>query len=106
MDPDFHPLSIQAGEGAWLIASDGKRYLDGNSSIWTNVHGHRQPKLDAALLDQLGRIAHCSFLGLTHEPAARLGSELVSFANNPDLHPKLSRVFFSDDPPPWRRALR
>jgi len=97
MDPDFHPLSIQAGEGAWLIASDGKRYLDGNSSIWTNVHGHRQPKLDAALLDQLGRIAHCSFLGLTHEPAARLGSELVSFANNPDLHPKLSRVFFSDD---------
>ena len=97
MDPEFHPVSIQAGEGAWLIASDGKRYLDGNSSIWTNLHGHRHPKLDAALFDQLGRIAHSSFLGLTHEPAARLASELVSFANDPDLHPKLNRVFFSDD---------
>ena len=97
MDPDFQPVSIQAGEGAYLIASDGKRYLDGNSSIWTNLHGHRHPKLDAALFDQLGRIAHSSFLGLTHEPAARLASELVSYANHPDLLPVLSRVFFSDD---------
>ena len=97
MDQSFHPISVQAGEGAWLIAADGKRYLDGNSSIWTNLHGHRHPKLDAALSDQLGCIAHSSFLGLTHEPAARLASELVSFANHPDLHPKLNRVFFSDD---------
>jgi len=97
MDPEFHPVSIQAGEGSWLIASDGKRYLDGNSSIWTNLHGHRHPKLDAAVFDQLGRIAHSSFLGLTHEPAARLASELVSFTNHPDLQPKLNRVFFSDD---------
>lgn len=97
MDPDFHPISIQAGEGAWLIASDGKRYLDGNSSIWTNLHGHRNPKLDAAIFDQLGRIAHSSFLGLTHEPAVRLAAELVSFANHPELRPRLNRVFFSDD---------
>ena len=97
MDPEFHPVSIQAGEGSWLIASDGKRYLDGNASIWTNLHGHRHPRLDAAVFDQLGRIAHSSFLGLTHEPAARLASELVSFTNHPDLHPKLNRVFFSDD---------
>jgi len=97
MDPDFQPVSIHAGEGAWLISADGKRFLDGNSSIWTNLHGHRHPKLDAAVFDQLGRMAHSSFLGLTHEPAARLASELVSFANHPDLHPKLNRVFFSDD---------
>ena len=97
MDPEFHPVSIQAGEGAWLIATDGKRYLDGNSSIWTNLHGHRHPKLDAALFDQLGRIAHSSFLGLTHEPAVRLAAQLVSYANHPDLSPKLTRVFFSDD---------
>ena len=80
-----------------MIATDGKRYLDGNSSIWTNLHGHRHPKLDAALFDQLGRIAHSSFLGLTHEPAVRLAAELVSYANHPDLSPKLTRVFFSDD---------
>ena len=97
MDPEFHPVSIQAGEGAWLIATDGKRYLDGNSSIWTNLHGHRHPKLDAALFDQLGRIAHSSFLGLTHEPAVRLANELVSYANHSDLSPRLTRVFFSDD---------
>ena len=77
--------------------SEGKRYLDGNSSIWTNLHGHRHPRLDAALFDQLGRIAHCSFLGLTHEPAAKLAAELVSYANHPDLLPRLNRVFFSDD---------
>jgi len=97
MDPDFHPVSIQSGEGAWLTASDGKKYLDGNSSIWTNLHGHRHPKLDAALFDQLGRIAHSSFLGLTHEPAVRLASELISYANHSSLFPKLTRVFFSDD---------
>ncbi|NDC79790.1 MAG: adenosylmethionine--8-amino-7-oxononanoate transaminase [Verrucomicrobia bacterium] len=97
MDPEFHPVSIQAGEGAWLMATDGKRYLDGNSSIWTNLHGHRHPKLDAALFDQLGRIAHSSFLGLTHEPAVRLANELISYANHPVFSPKLTRVFFSDD---------
>ena len=97
MDPEFHPIAVESGEGAWLIARDGKRYLDGNSSIWTNLHGHRHPQLDAALMKQMGRMAHSSFLGLTHEPAVRLASELVSYTNHPDLHPKLNRVFFSDD---------
>lgn len=80
-----------------MIAADGKRFLDGNSSIWTNLHGHRHPKLDAALLDQASRIAHSSFLGLTHEPAVRLAKDLLSYVEQPDLLPKLSRVFFSDD---------
>lgn len=97
MDQGFHPVAIKAGEGAWLIGQDGKRYLDGNSSIWTNLHGHRHPKLDAALFDQLGRIAHSSFLGLTHEPAVRLAAKLVAYVELRDLSPRLERVFFSDD---------
>ena len=75
MDPSFEPLAIASGEGAWLISTDGKRYLDGNSSIWTNLHGHRNPSIDSAIQSQLGQIAHSSFLGLTHEPAIRLAQE-------------------------------
>jgi adenosylmethionine-8-amino-7-oxononanoate aminotransferase len=90
---DHEPLQIVDGQGCTLRDQHGRAYLDGNASIWTNVHGHRHPKVDAALRDQLDRIAHSSFLGFTHEPAIRLAKSLV------DLFPeeKLSRVFFSDD---------
>ena len=97
MDPAFHPISIVAGEGSWLIDEAGNRYLDGNSSIWTNLHGHRHPILDEAIRSQLGKIAHSSFLGLTHEPAARLAQELLVYLHRPGNSPALSRVFFSDD---------
>ena len=97
MDPAFHPVSIVAGEGSWLMDAQGKRYLDGNSSIWTNLHGHRHPTLDEAIRSQLGKIAHSSFLGLTHEPAARLAEELVAYVREGNPSPLLSRVFFSDD---------
>ena len=97
MDPAFHPVSIVAGEGSWLIDAQGKRYLDGNSSIWTNLHGHRHPGLDEAIRTQLGKIAHSSFLGLTHEPAARLAEELIAYVQGGQNSPPLSRVFFSDD---------
>ena len=97
MDPAFHPVSIVAGEGSWLIDAQGKRYLDGNSSIWTNLHGHRHPRLDEAIRSQLGKIAHSSFLGLTHEPAARLAEELLAYVREGNPSPLLSRVFFSDD---------
>ena len=70
MDPSFEPLAIASGDGAWLVATDGKRYLDGNSSIWTNLHGHRNPIIDQSIRTQLDKIAHSSFLGLTHEEAA------------------------------------
>jgi adenosylmethionine-8-amino-7-oxononanoate aminotransferase len=96
MDESFHPISIVAGEGTWLIDADGKRYLDGNSSIWTNLHGHRHPRLDEAVRSQLGKIAHSSFLGLTHEPAARLAKELIAYAQS-GAKSDLNRVFFSDD---------
>jgi adenosylmethionine-8-amino-7-oxononanoate aminotransferase len=91
--PDYQPLVLERGEGVWLYDTEGRRYFDGNSSIWTNLHGHRHPVLTAAIREQLDRVAHVSFLGATHEPAIRLAAELVR------LFPSgtLTRVFFSDD---------
>jgi adenosylmethionine---8-amino-7-oxononanoate aminotransferase len=91
--PGHDPLFIVSGEGSWLRDATGKRYLDGNSSIWTNVHGHNHPRINRAITEQLSQIAHSSFLGLTHFSAARLANELV------DLLPDsgLTRVFYSDD---------
>ena len=91
--PDHDPLVLISGEGALLRDSEGREYIDGNSSIWTNLHGHRHPKIDAAIRAQLDRVAHTSFLGFTHPPAAQLACELVA------LWPPgtLTRVFFSDD---------
>ena len=95
LDPALgpEPLVIVAGEGALLRDSRGRDYIDGNSSIWTNLHGHNHPRLNAALAAQLARIAHSSFLGATHPLAIELARELVS------LWPTgtLTRVFFSDD---------
>ncbi|MEO0415828.1 MAG: aminotransferase class III-fold pyridoxal phosphate-dependent enzyme, partial [Verrucomicrobiota bacterium] len=91
--PDHEPLVLVEGDGVWLIDSDGNRYLDGNSSIWTNIHGHRNAKIDAAIKAQLDQLAHCSALGFTNEPAARLAEKLVRlFPEN-----TLERVFLSDD---------
>jgi adenosylmethionine---8-amino-7-oxononanoate aminotransferase len=91
--PEHQPLFIVSGEGPWLRDAAGKRYLDGNSSIWTNIHGHNHPRINRAIAEQLSQIAHSSFLGLTHLPAGRLAKELV------DLFPdsRLTRVFYSDD---------
>ena len=74
------PIVIASGRGAVLRDTQGREYLDANSSIWTNLHGHRHPKLDVALRRQLGRIAHSSALGLANEPASRLAAQLVSLA--------------------------
>ncbi|MEO5912659.1 MAG: adenosylmethionine--8-amino-7-oxononanoate transaminase [Luteolibacter sp.] len=87
------PLVIARGEGSWLWDSEGRKYLDGNSSIWTNIHGHAHPAINAAIQEQLGKTAHTSFLGFTHPLAAELAARLCRF------FPKntLERVFFSDD---------
>ncbi len=77
---EWEPLVIERGEGNYLIDSQGRRYLDGVSSLWCNVHGHNHPRLNRALQEQLGRIAHSTFLGLTHEPGIRLGAALVEAA--------------------------
>jgi len=99
--PDHEPLVLVEGEGAILRDHCGREYLDGNSSIWTNLHGHRHPRLDAALRDQLGKVAHTSFLGFTNPPAIRLAEELAALWNRPGEEggsaSPLPRVFFSDD---------
>ncbi len=86
------PLIIDGAEGCFLIDLDGKRYIDGVSSLWCNVHGHRVPELDAAIIQQLNRVAHTTLLGVSHVPAIRLARKLVELAP-----PGLTRVFFSDD---------
>ncbi len=87
------PLVITRGEGSWLWDSEGRRYLDGNSSIWTNIHGHAHPVITAAICQQLAKAAHTSFLGFTHPLAAELASRLCGFFPTGTLE----RVFFSDD---------
>src|SRR5438874_6235424 len=91
--PEHEPLVLVSGEGAMLRDSLGREYIDGNSSIWTNLHGHNHPKINAAIRAQLDRAAHTSFLGFTNPPAIRLAEQLVKQAA-PEV---LTRVFFSDD---------
>jgi adenosylmethionine-8-amino-7-oxononanoate aminotransferase len=89
---DDDPLIIERAEGCELIDTEGRRYLDGVSSLWVNVHGHSHPAIDAAIVDQLGRLAHSTFLGLTHPPAIELAARLVALAPG-----RLERVFFSEN---------
>ena len=89
---EYEPLIIERGEGCELIDVEGNRYLDGTSSLWCNVHGHRHPRLDAAIRAQLDRVAHVTLLGASHPAAIVLAKRLV------DLAPAgLAHVFFSDD---------
>jgi adenosylmethionine-8-amino-7-oxononanoate aminotransferase len=90
---DHDPLVVVSGRGAMLTDEHGREYIDGNSSIWTNIHGHNHPVINAAIQEQLGRLSHTSFLGLTNQPAIELAEKLVALF--PDE--KLSRVFYSDN---------
>ncbi len=90
------PVIIESGEGAVLRDIHGGEFIDANSSIWTNLHGHRHPKITQAIKDQLDRIAHSSFLGLSNLPAVELAEKLIGIAPRGDAR-KLSRVFYSDD---------
>ncbi|HWM54899.1 MAG TPA: adenosylmethionine--8-amino-7-oxononanoate transaminase [Solirubrobacterales bacterium] len=85
------PLTIERGEGTDLIATDGSRYIDGVSSLWCNVHGHRHPDIDAAVREQLAKVAHSTTLGLAHPCATELAGRLVEIAPQ-----GLSRVFYSE----------
>ena len=85
------PCIIDGGDGHYLIDVNGRRYLDGVSSLWCNLHGHRKKELDDAIRAQLDRISHSTFLGLSHVPGIQLAQKLVEVA------PKgLQRVFYSD----------
>lgn len=100
----WHPFTQQQGwadeaapiidhaQGCTVVDTDGRSYLDGTSSLWCNVHGHRHPTIDAAVHAQLDKVAHTTMLGLSHPGAIELGARLV------DLAPEgLSRVFYSDN---------
>ncbi|MBI4509647.1 MAG: adenosylmethionine--8-amino-7-oxononanoate transaminase [Deltaproteobacteria bacterium] len=85
------PLVIERAEGNYLIDTEGNRYLDGVSSLWVTVHGHRRPEIDAAIRAQLDRVAHTTLLGLASVPSIELAERLV------DIAPRgLSKVFYSD----------
>jgi adenosylmethionine-8-amino-7-oxononanoate aminotransferase len=89
---ESEPLILDRAEGVYLFDTEGRRYLDGVSSLWCNVHGHRHPTIDAAIRDQLDRVAHSTLLGVTNPPAVELARRLVELAPE-----GLTRVFFSDD---------
>jgi adenosylmethionine-8-amino-7-oxononanoate aminotransferase len=85
------PLIIERAEGTDLIDVEGTRYIDGVSSLWCNVHGHGHPRINAALRDQLDRVAHSTMLGLSHRPGIELARRLAELAP-----PRLTRVSYSD----------
>lgn len=89
--PHDEPLVIERAEGNWLIDTEGRRWLDGVSSLWVTVHGHRKRELDEAVRAQLDKVAHSTLLGLASVPSIELAAKLVSVAP-----PGLERVFYSD----------
>lgn len=88
----YQPMVIERAEGSWLIDIHGNRYLDGVSSIWCNLVGHRHPKVDAALRHQLDRLAHCTSLGMGNPVAATLAKRLAEITPG-----DLQHVFFASD---------
>lgn len=86
------PLEVVRGEGVYLHTADGRRYLDGVSSWWVNIHGHAHPKLNAALARQAETLEHVIFAGCTHPPAVELAERVVEL-----LPEGLTRVFYSDN---------
>ena len=86
------PLIIERGEGNYLFDTEGRKYFDGVSSLWVNLFGHGRREIDEAVRAQLDRMAHSTFLGLSHPPAIELAEKLLAVAP-----PGLSRVFYSDN---------
>lgn len=92
-DHEWLPMiPIRRGEGVWLEDFDGKRYIDAVSSWWVNLFGHANPRINAALQDQLGQLEHVILGGFTHEPAIELAERLLALAP-----PGLSRCFYADN---------
>lgn len=89
---EYEPLLIERGEGCWLVDTEGNRYLDGSASMWCNVHGHRHPRLDAALAAQAAKVSHTTNLGLSNPTTVEFARRLVGIAP-----PGLEKVFFSAD---------
>ncbi len=90
------PLIIESGKGPYLIDTKGRRYIDGFSSVWVNIHGHRKKAIDKAITEQLKKIAHSTLLGLSNIPSILLAEKLIRVAHNSGLF-SLSKVFYSDN---------
>lgn len=88
---DKNVLVIEKGDGVYLRDTDGKKYLDGVSSLWVNVHGHRKREIDVAAKKQIGKLAHSTLLGLANEPSILLAEKLIQIAPR-----GLKKVFYSD----------
>ena len=88
---EYEPLLIERASGCTLVDTGGREYIDGVSSLWCNVHGHRHPRLDAAIREQLDKVAHVTSLGLGNPTTARLARRLAEIAPR-----GLTHVFFSD----------
>lgn len=91
-DRPSKPLIIDKANNVYLYDVDGRRYIDGVSSLWVNILGHRNSLIDKAIKAQINKVSHSTFLGLTHIPAIRLSEKLLSI-----LPKKLSKVFYSDN---------
>ncbi len=96
----YEPLILECGHGCWVTDVAGNRYLDGMSSLWCNIHGHRHPRLDSAIQEQLGKVAHTTALGFSNPTPIKLARRLVDLAQR-DLGKSpsgqsLGHVFFSD----------
>ncbi len=89
---EYKPLIIKRARSCTLVDIEGREYLDATSSLWCNLHGHRHPKLDAALREQLEHVAHVTNLGMSNPTTIELAKRLVDL-----VPPGLSHVFFSDD---------
>jgi adenosylmethionine-8-amino-7-oxononanoate aminotransferase len=89
---EYEPLAIESAEGCWLTTTDGRRVFDGVSSLWCNVHGHRHPKIDAAVRTQLDKVAHVTSLGMSGETTERLAQKLAEITPG-----DLAHTFFSCD---------
>jgi adenosylmethionine-8-amino-7-oxononanoate aminotransferase len=86
------PVVIEGGEGVYLIDSEGNKYIDGVSSLWVNIHGHKVPEIDNAIKNQVDKLSHSTLLGVTNPPAAELAKELI------EICPEgLKKVFYSGD---------
>lgn len=86
------PVVIESGDGAYLIDTEGKRYIDGVSSLWVNIHGHKVPEIDNSIKEQVDRLSHSTLLGVTNPPASELAKRLIDICP-----PGLSKVFYSGD---------
>lgn len=93
---DDDPTVVDRAEGPWLIDVEGRRYLDGVSSLWTTTLGHGHPDINAAIAEQIARLDHSTFLGTTHTPGIELSEALVALAPKGN-GPELTKVFYAGD---------